>query len=331
MLRNALLFMGIFWLSLPLAAQNAEAEPSEETVTIAFNVPLKKKITLRSTTISENSTTRFEATETTVLTPIKKNKEGYIYKAKTTAAKLVSTKGIPPLLLATLERLGQEAVGMSFEYQTDGTGYPTALTKHKKVTRFMKKLTKKMRKWVKATAKKKNLNAEQANRLIAVVDQATQEFTNADTEALSRLVLEDGQLLFLPTGRRLFVNYDTSYDSSRYFAPVQAYFHTDDIWSLDSYDETTSKAEISFTQTLDTEEYAGFMERYRTLLIDKHGEGKLAAIEKELARYATLSLTRSGYYVVDLKTGFPLSGTITSKQTFNGKEEVDTFSFTAEF
>lgn len=318
----------IFFCTIGVAAQDVE------TRQLPFNLELNRPITVNTHTKQIQGNVSFTFSETMVLEALRTEEGAVIYKAETVAADVDSIEGLPDALssLAPLmEKLAVDAVGMEFEYSADATGYPSQLTEHKQVNRFMKKMGKDLKKWLKKFGREQKLNKQQVALMNQMADQQIAPFLTDDIEELSRMVLEEGQLMFSATGRELYVGYYTEFKGTRYFEPGQAYFYTKDSWLLDTYDEDAGEAIVTWEQTLDPEEFDGFLQRYQAVLLEQNGPERQAAIDAQVEKYRQLQLNRSATFTIDLTTGLPKSGTIVSNQEFSGEAEQQELSFTMEY
>ena len=310
------------------------AQEDIETRQLPFNLELNRPITVKVAMKQTQGPVTFTYTETTLLEALRTEENAVIYKAETVAANVDSIEGLPDALssLAPLmEKLATEAVGMEFEYAADATGYPNQLTEHKQINRFMKKMGKGLKKWVKKFGREQDLDKQQIAFMNQLADQEIAPFLTDNIEELSRMVLEEGQLMFSATGREFYVGYYTEFKGTRYFEPGETYFYTTDSWLLDTYDEDAGEAIVTWEQTLDSEEFDGFLQRYHDLLLEQNGPEKQAAIDAQVEKYRQLELNRNATFTIDLTTGLPKSGTIFSSQKFSGEAEQQELSFTMEY
>ncbi|NVJ96929.1 MAG: hypothetical protein HWE25_02190 [Alphaproteobacteria bacterium] len=306
----------------------AQEEETAETIEFPFIVEMKKPITLNTTYTMQNGPAHVSGNETVVLTPLKQKGDQVIYRYKSVDSELVKTDGLPPLFEELVAQIGAAATGVTYEYAADATGYPLELTRSKDIKAMVKKARKSLMKWAKKYAKANKLGKEQEANVLAATEQAFLEEFPEDEEALGPKVLEQGQLIFYGTGRSLYLDYYTEFNTTRYFEPGQATFHTIDSWAVVSIDEEKGEAVISLDQNLNDEEYQAFLGRLKTMLMEQHGPAKEAAVDALVEKYRNLKLTRQAEYVLDMKTGLPSSGTIRSEQVFDGNAEIETIEFT---
>ena len=312
---------------LPAVAQEITIEEEKRHGQLHFNLPFGQPVTIDITYKTETNGALIELKESVELTALRPNGDEVIYRAKTLAAETVSMVGVPERLQETIAEIGRQAVGMSYEYSADTTGYPLEITDTRPINKFMKKARKGLKKWTKKFAKTHKLSKAQRAQVAAIMDQSIGPFMSTDKEALSLLVLESPQLIFYGTGRGLYLDYYTNYRSFRYLEAAETSFNTLDEWTVNSWNVDTGEAEISFSQDLDKDEFEAFLSRLRAAL----EEQKAQNIETTIAAFRAIKMTREGSYVMDLKTGLPMSGTIVSKSTAEGKNETETIEFTVSY
>lgn len=319
-----------FWLlfsALPVAAQEITIVEEKRHGQLHYNLPIGQPVTIEITYKTDTNGVVVELRETAELTALRPDGDNIVYRAKTLSAETVSMVGMPELLQETIAEIGGQAVGMSYEYAADATGYPLEIIDTTPINKFMKKARKSLKKWTKKFGKKHKLSKEQRTQVSAIVDQSLAPFMSTDKGALSQLVLESPQLIFYGTGRGLFLDYYTFYNSSRYLEVAEIDFNTLDEWAVQSWDLDKGIAEISFTQDLEKEEFEAFLGRLRTAL----EEQKAQNIETTIAAFRAIKMTREGSYKMDMKTGLPISGTIVSKSFAEGKNETETIEFTVSY
>ncbi len=197
----------------------------EETKTLPFEIDLKKSIIVESTTTQTQGAFIGVFKDTTRLTPKKRQDDMVIFEAETIEAEMVSVEGVPPFLTELLENVTADAKGLKFQYAADATGYPTKLTKYKKISSFMKKMGRGLKKWAKKFGKSKGLNDQQFAVMNGFIDQSIAPFMSDDPEKLALVVLEQPQMMFFATGRELYVDYYTELKGTRYFKEGQAHFY----------------------------------------------------------------------------------------------------------
>lgn len=315
------------FVSTVVAAQ--EAEP--ESIQLPFDIEMGKTLTLNTTLTQEEGGARLVATETAELTPLKVDGDKVLYRYKTTGADLVSAEGMPPFMLPLLEKMAAESKGLSFEYAADATGYPDTLTKYKRITKFMQGVGQDLVEWAKKYAVSEGLTGQQATILAGAIQQSIAPYMTEDVDSLSRLVLEEGQIIFSATARTMYPGYYSQSKGTRFFLPGNAYFYTDDNWALESYDEDAGQAVITWDSTLHPQEYEAFLTRYHANLTEENGPEMAEAIETEINKYRNLKLTRTGRYTIDLSNGLPGEGSVRSETIWEGNTEVETIDFTLNY
>jgi len=322
-------FLAFFLLvtGLPAVAQEITIEEEKRHGQLHYNLPIGQPVTIDITYKTDTNGVVVELRETAEITALRPDGDNIIYRAKTLAAETVSMAGMPELLQETIAEISGQAVGRSYEYAADATGYPTAITDTTPINKFMKKARKSLKKWAKKFGKKRKLTKPQRTQVMAIVDQSLAPFMSTDKEALSQLVLESPQLIFYGTGRGLYLDYYTFYNSARYLDAAEVGFNTLDEWAVEVWDVEKNIAEISFTQDLDKAEFDAFLGRLRAAL----GEQNVPNVEASMAAYQGIKMTRKGSYVMDMKSGLPVSGTVTSYSFFNGKSETETIEFTLTY
>ncbi|SDD38783.1 hypothetical protein [Kordiimonas lacus] len=312
---------------LPATAQ--EEEPA--SIEMPLSIEMEKPITMDVTYKMEQGPVSLTARETMTLTPLRTEGEQVIYRYKSLDSEFLDLQGMPPLFSNVLVQITDAAQGITYEYAADNTGYPLELTETKNIRKVIKQARKSLQKWAKSFAKENGLNKQQQAQVVAVTEQSLLEAFPEEDEALAAAVLEQGQMVFYGTGRSLYLDYYTEFNTTRYFAPGQATFHTIDSWQVVSYDEEKSEAVIRFDQYLNDEEFKGFLERLKPVLMEQNGPAQEAAVDALVEKYRLLQLNRQGEYVIDLVTGLPMSGTIRSEEIFDGNTEVETIEFTTKY
>jgi len=327
MLKKFIFVLLIMVVAVPVAAQEITVEDDKRYGQLSYNLPLNHPITINITYKTNEGGAGLEATETVELTALRPDGDTVIYRAKTLAADLISVTGAPDMLKEALVEIGKSSIGMAYEYSADATGYPLEITDTRPVNKFIKKAGKSLKKWVKKFAKKNKLSKAERAQVMAIMDQSLVPFLSKDKEALSRLVLENPQLVFYGTGRGLYLDYYTGFDTARYLEDAEVNFHTVDEWAIDNWDAENGVAELSFTQKLNEEEFKAFLGRLRTALEAENNPN----IETTIAAFRAIKMTREGSYKMDMKTGLPLSGTVTSNTFVNGKDETEIIDFTVKY
>jgi len=312
---------------LPATAQ--EEEPA--SVEMPLNIELKKPITMNVTYKMEQSPVSVAARETIELKPLRKEGEQTIYSYKSLESELLDMQGMPPLFSDVLAQVTDAAKGITYEYAADETGYPLDLTETKKIKKLMKTARKSLKKWAKDFAKENGLNSQQQAKVMTLAEKSLLEAFPEEHEALATEVLEQAQMIFYGTGRSLYRDYYTEYNTTRHFAPGEITFHTVDSWQVVSYDEEKGEAVLRFDQYLNDDEFKGFLERLKPVLMEQFGPAQEAEIDALVDQYRLLQLNRQGEYVIDLKTGLPMSGTIRSEEVFQGKTKAETIEFTTTY
>lgn len=308
------------------AAMQEEERPVE--VSLPFTVEMQRPIKLEMSFKAEQGEARYSVRETAKLTPLKQRDDGVIYRYESQEMEVVNMAGFPPLLDKVLLQIAEASKGIRYEYLADATGYPVELTETRQIKSLMKKASRSMKKWTKDFAKAEGLDKTQRSRLMAFLEQSLEEAFPDEGEALNRTVLETGQLIFYGTGRSLYRDYYTEFESTRYFEPGRTAFHTIDSWEVVSFDEERREAVIKFIQQLNDEKYKGFMERLKPALMKELGPEQEAGVDALVAKYRLLQLNRQAEYIIDLSTGLPRKGVIRSEQTFDGTTNVETIEFT---
>lgn len=300
----------------------------DKVVQLPYSVELNRPIIFSMKYKEVEEGVSIAVSEDFFLTPIKEAGETVIYSVVSRGAQVDNMKGLPPGLDTLIEELIEQASGLSYEYAADNTGYPLELVESREVKSFMKKMAKGMKKWLDRFVKSKNMNKQQKDQMKVVLDQGMAPLLTNDNEELSRMILEELELVFAVTGRNLYVDFQTVYDSSRYFDDGELYMDTQDNWQVDDHDEKAGKISISMTQALHPEEFPAFLERLQAGLVDDYSKADVKAI---VDIWANMELYREASYVVDMRSGLPISGKIYSETTFEGKTKSQTIEFTSTY
>lgn len=324
-------FISAALLTLGAAFMPAHAQEEEQPATYAlpYVVEMNKPIRFEITLTNEQGNARMIAKESGELTPQRAEGDTVFYRYTVTDAELVSVEGMPPMLDDVLKKMGEAAKGMAYEYAADDTGYPIQLTEAEQVRSFMGNVVQGFLAWAAEWGANQGFAEPQIQQFQAMMQQGLADYTSSDNEGLSRLVLDQGQQIFYATGRELYVDYLTEFNSSRYFELGEFSFQTVDSWELVSIDEAAGTAQLRFEQTLNDEEFQGFLSRVPPVL-QEQGMAQ-AQIDAIVAAYKEIVFTRSGDYTMDTKTGLPLTGTIRTETAFGGEREVETVAFTSSY
>ncbi|TNE62404.1 MAG: hypothetical protein EP335_12490 [Alphaproteobacteria bacterium] len=323
----ALLFAAIPATAQDQADAPAEAAPPETVIQLPFDIELKRPMTVDVTYTYEKAGASIEARERIRLTALKKAEDHMVFSAVSEGGSLEKAEGLPPYLQGTLEKITADMGGLSYEYKTDLSGFPSELTKAKDVRKFVAKLGKAMEKWAGKFGKEQKLSADQIAQVQGFAKAWVEPFLADDPAELSRLILDGGQLMFFGTGRELYVNYFTLSQSTRYFEPGKAWFEVTEEWEVTELDEEAGRATLYFRQSLSPEKYQAFLGRLRDMLVKQNGADRQKEIDAYVANYEALQLNREGEYVMDLKTGLPLSGHVIEEQVFQGQRELESMRF----
>lgn len=305
-------------------AQQAEEKRYEQ---LSYNVGLNQPIKVSITYKNEQGGAVMEAKEVNEVVALRQEGDAVIYNAKVMESELLSATGIPEDLVPTLEQLGKQSIGMEYQYSADATGYPIALQDTAPINKFMKKANKSLKKWVKKFAKKNKLSKAERQQLMAMSEQSMAPYLSDDATELGHVVLETPQMVFYGTGRGLYFDYYTVFNTTRYLEDAEISFHTVDEWAINSWDTENGVAELSFTQKMNEEEHQAFLGRLRENLVKENNPN----VDAYVNAYAAIEMTREGSYVMDMKSGLPISGTVTSYKKVDGNEETETISFTVSY
>lgn len=316
--------LALLFIVGPATAQEITTQDDKRHGQLQFNVPLNQPITINTSYKIDENGALVELSEVTELTALRVEGDNVVYRAKTTAANTISMTGVPPLMEETFAEIGEQAVGLSFEYIADATGYPLEITDTKPINKFMGKARKSLGKWIKKFSKKNKLSKAQRAQVSAIMDQSMAPYLSKDKATLSQLVLESPQLIFYGTGRGLYLDYYSVFNTVRYLEEAKINFHTIDEWVVNNWDAENGVAEIGFTQKINDEEFQAFLGRLRPALEAQ----KVPNIETTMAAFGAIKMSREGSYKMDMKTGLPISGSITSKSFVDGKSKTETIDFT---
>jgi len=327
MFRKILVFTIVLFTAVSVSAQEVSVKDDKRYGQLQYNLPLGQPVTIDITYKTETNGVLVELKETAELVALRPDGDNVIYRAKTLAAETVSVVGMPELLQETLTEIGEQAVGMSYEYSANATGYPLEITDTAPINKFMKKARKGLKKWTKKFAKKNKLSKAQRAQISAIIDQSLAPFLSKDKETVSRLVLESPQLIMYGIGRGLFLDYYSVFNTTRYLDAAEISFHTVDEWMVKTWDTENSIAELEFTQQLNEEEFEAFLGRLRPALEAQSTPN----LEATMAAFAAIKMSREGSYKMDMKTGLPISGTIISKSSADGQNETETIEFELRF
>lgn len=301
---------------------------SEEQIQLPYNVALNKPIVFSMQYVEAEEGVSIAASEDFFLTAVKNSGDTTIYNVESGGAKVDSMKGMPAGLDTLITQLVEQSSGLSYAYSADKTGFPIELVESKDVRAFMKKVAKGMDKWLDSFAKSENMNKQQKDQMQAILDEGMAPLLTRDNDELSRLVLENMDLIFAVTGRNLYVDYLTVFDGTRYFEDGELYMETQDEWQIDKQNKKDKTISISMTSALHPEEFPAFLARLEKGLASEYSKEDTKAI---LDVWSGLKLKREARYVVDMKSGLPISGKIYSETVFEGKTQSKTLEFSSAF
>ena len=297
----------------------------EDSIVIPVNVEAGKSLHLSVHYIETDGTVKVEATEEVGIILLRQENDKYIYETVSKGITINKMEGLPPGFDELMSELITNASGLSFQYAADNTAYPTELIETKNIRKFMKKMHKGMKKWSKKFAKAEKLDKQKKKQMQVFLDQAMAPLLTKDSEELSRLILEEGQLIFNVTGRQLYLDHYSDSVSSRYYDKANAYFVTQESWFINEYFVDDGTAKISMTSVLHPEEYDAFLGRLKPIFEKKYNK---AQVERLMGIWSKFVMNREATYNVDLKSGLPTSGTITSETTLDGKVKSKIINFT---
>ena len=323
-----LLYCGLSASSFSQEIENTQEGEELATIQLPFAVEMGKPITFNMKYTESMEGASFVVLEEVLITPLRVEGDSVIYKAVSKGASVESMEGLPSGMDELMQELIKQSSGLSYEYSADNTGYPVALVESKDVKAFMKKMVKSMKRWFKKFAKSEKMNKRKKAQLNTVLDQSVAPFLTKDNEKLSRLVLETGELAFAGTGRKLYVDYQTVFDNTRYFEDGEIYMHIQDHWQVDEQSDEAGTISISMTSMLHPEEFPKFIEELKASLKGEYTDEQIVYI---VDVWSKMKLNRSASYIFDAKTGLPLSGTITSEVFFEGKPESQEIKFTSTY
>jgi len=301
---------------------------SEETVQLPYRVEMLKPIIFSVKYLEQEAGVSIGISEDFFLTPLRSSKESVIYSVESAGARIDHMKGLPPSLEPVLKKLIEQASGLSYEYAADGTGYPLKVVASKEINTFMKKMASTLDDWLDKFAESKNIDSQLKSQMQSVLDEGMAPLLTKDDEELSRLILNELELIFAVTGRNLYIDYGTVYDNTRYFDDGELYMHTQDEWLVENQDKKGKNISISMSSTLHPEKHPEFVESLRENLKGEYSKEDVNAI---VDIWANMELSRQSSYEVDMTTGLPTSGQITSKTVFNGEQKLQKLEFTSSY
>lgn len=303
-----------------------EQEPA--TIQLPFAVEMAKPIKFSIKYTEKIGEVSFVVSEETLITPLRADGEAVIYKAESKSAAVESSQGLPPGLDALMQELIKLSSGLTYEYSADHTGYPDALIESEEIKKFMKEMVNSLNGWYDEFAKAEGMSEQEKAQFQEVLDQSTAPFLTEDNEALSRLVLDEGMLIFAGTGRELYLGHQTIFVNTRFFEAGEIYMYVQDLWQVDEQDEEAGTVSISMSSSLHPEEFPKFIEELKAGLQGEYSDVETTYI---VGVWNKMKLDRSASYVIDMKTGLPISGQITSEVFFEGESESQVIEFSSTY
>lgn len=313
---------------LVLGLSNISFAASDKTVQLPYNVELNRPISFSVNFKEEEEDVSIAASERFFLTAIKKSGETVIYSSVSGGAKVDEMKGLPPRLDSIITALIEQSSGLSFKYSADNSGYPLELVESEDVQKFLSKVAQGMNGWLVDFMEPLDLNSQQKKQMQAILDQGMAPLLTTDNEELSRQILQQLEIIFAVTGRNLYVDYQTVYESTRFFEDGETYLPTEELWQVDEQNKATGKISISMSSSLHPDGFAAFLERLKTNLVDSYSEEDIKAI---MDIWSKMELNREARYEVDMTSGLPVSGIVYSEVTFDGKTKSQTVEFTSTY
>ncbi len=322
----SLFIVVLFFGSQTRAQETTEEEP--ETYQLPYAVEVGKPIIFDMVYSSNEEGVKFTANGKTRLVLKKTKGDAFIYRAEGLSSEVTEMSGVPEGLSAIVRQFVETSGKLSYSYAADSTGYPLELYEDKQVRKLVKGMKKSLAKWVKKFAKENDISKTKRKEFSAIVNTMLEEAFPKDGTKLSNMILETPQMIFAPTGRELFMEFQAEMAGTRYFKDSNIFLETKDIWQIDSLDEEKGLAKLSWWSKLDPEKHQEFLGRLKNSL---QGQYSAQQIEQIVDIWAKMELDREGGYEVDMKTGIPISGRVVSKRFFEGKKTEEIIDFTAEF
>ena len=299
-------------------------ELSQETIVFPYSIEIGKPIIFNTTYKSTEKGISVSASETSELTLQSAKDNVYIYTDKVLEAKVDETNGLPPGLKEVMIKTIEKMSSLSITYEADATGYPSQLLDGSDLRKAISEMGSDLNLWLLNSESLKDKTDQEKQKIATIVEGIFKKTFPDDDGALSNRILSQGQLIFAATGRELYLGYQSVMDSSRYYDDGDIILETTDTWQIDEINKEKNIAEVSWWSKLNPEKHEEFLVRLKEGLKGKYKKNQ---VEHYVNEWRKLKFDLEGYYEINLTTGLPVYGYITTTTEMEGSTKKDVYKF----